>query len=135
MVVPIFTQQHKDVVVEAVTGSGKTLAFVVPIIEILLKRNKQQTLKKHEIGALIISPTRELALQIYTVVEAFLKKITNFSSILLVGGNNLVEDINRFEKNGGNIMVGTSGRLEDLFTRENLNFRKNFKSLVSQLVY
>lgn len=48
--------KNKDVVVEAVTGSGKTLAFVIPVIERLIRRDTR--LKKHEIGALIISPTR-----------------------------------------------------------------------------
>ena len=51
---------------EAVTGSGKTLAFLIPILEILLARNTP--LNKHEIGALIISPTRELASQIDEVL-------------------------------------------------------------------
>jgi superfamily II DNA/RNA helicase len=53
--IPLF-MQHKDVVVEAVTGSGKTLAFVIPILERLIRR--ERTLRKHEIGALVISPTR-----------------------------------------------------------------------------
>jgi ATP-dependent RNA helicase DDX55/SPB4 len=48
--------KHKDVVVEAVTGSGKTLAFVIPILERLIRRESR--LKRDEIGALIISPTR-----------------------------------------------------------------------------
>lgn len=53
--IPLF-MKHKDVVVEAVTGSGKTLAFVIPIIELLSRRNHK--LRKNEIGALVISPTR-----------------------------------------------------------------------------
>ena len=53
--IPLF-MRNKDVVVEAVTGSGKTLAFVVPILEKLIRRESK--LKKNEIGALIISPTR-----------------------------------------------------------------------------
>ena len=52
---------YKDVVVEAVTGSGKSLAFIIPIIEILSKVK----LKKHQIGALIVTPTRELAVQLF----------------------------------------------------------------------
>ena len=64
--IPIFVNQHKDVVVEAITGSGKTLAFVIPIIEIIQK--KSGSLKKHDIAALIISPTRELAQQIFDVI-------------------------------------------------------------------
>jgi len=53
--IPLF-MKHKDVVVEAVTGSGKTLAFVIPILERLIRR--QSKLRKNEVGALIISPTR-----------------------------------------------------------------------------
>ena len=53
--IPLF-MQNKDVVVEAVTGSGKTLAFVIPIIEKLVRRETK--LRKNEIGALVISPTR-----------------------------------------------------------------------------
>ena len=57
--IPLFLQ-NKDVIVEAVTGSGKTLAFIIPILEILLKRCHQdhESWKKNEIGAIIISPTR-----------------------------------------------------------------------------
>lgn len=53
--IPLF-MKHKDVVVEAVTGSGKTLAFVIPILERLARRESK--LRKNEVGALIISPTR-----------------------------------------------------------------------------
>ena len=77
--IPLF-MKHKDVVVEvrwclfhlyhgvlyltfyfcseAVTGSGKTLAFVIPILEKLIKRHRETPLRKNEIGALVVSPTR-----------------------------------------------------------------------------
>jgi ATP-dependent RNA helicase DDX55/SPB4 len=48
VVIPIFCLKHKDVVVEAVTGSGKTLAFVIPILDILLKREVK--LRKHDVS-------------------------------------------------------------------------------------
>jgi len=101
---------------------------VIPILEILLKA---KNLKKHDIGALIISPTRELSLQIFSVVEVFLKKITTLNAILFVGGNSVNEDFNRFETYGGNIVIATAGRLQDLFNRQTLktNLKKNFKSL------
>ena len=67
--IPLFLS-HKDVIVEAVTGSGKTLAFVIPVLEMLLRRTTK--LKKDEVGALIVSPTRELAEQIHKVVGLFL---------------------------------------------------------------
>lgn len=53
--VPLF-MGHKDVVVEAVTGSGKTLAFLIPVIEKLLRL--EDPIKKHHVGAIIVSPTR-----------------------------------------------------------------------------
>ncbi|KZZ96429.1 DEAD-like helicase [Ascosphaera apis ARSEF 7405] len=68
--IPLF-MAHKDVVVEAVTGSGKTLAFLIPVIERLLRL--EAPIKKHHVGGIILSPTRELATQIYTVLESLLK--------------------------------------------------------------
>ncbi|KAL9009724.1 MAG: hypothetical protein Q9173_005272 [Seirophora scorigena] len=67
--IPLF-MKHKDVVVEAVTGSGKTLAFLIPIVERLLRLD--EPIKKHHVGAIIISPTRELAGQIYKVLCSLL---------------------------------------------------------------
>ncbi|KAF2739661.1 ATP-dependent rRNA helicase-like protein spb4 [Polyplosphaeria fusca] len=68
--IPLF-MGNKDVVVEAVTGSGKTLAFLIPIIERLLRLDAP--IKKHHVGAIIISPTRELATQIHNVLISLLK--------------------------------------------------------------
>lgn len=58
--IPLF-MAHKDVVVEAVTGSGKTLAFLIPVVEKLLRL--EEPIKKHHIGAIIISPTRSARAQ------------------------------------------------------------------------
>ncbi|KAF2830868.1 ATP-dependent rRNA helicase SPB4 [Ophiobolus disseminans] len=68
--IPMF-MKNSDVVVEAVTGSGKTLAFLIPIVERLLRLDAP--IKKHHVGAIIISPTRELATQIHTVLLSLLK--------------------------------------------------------------
>jgi ATP-dependent RNA helicase DDX55/SPB4 len=57
---------HKDVVVEAVTGSGKTLSFLIPVVGKLLRLEKP--IENHHIDAIIVSPTRELASQIYNVL-------------------------------------------------------------------
>lgn len=67
--IPLF-MGNKDVVVEAVTGSGKTLAFLIPTIERLLRLD--EPIKKHHVGAIIISPTRELATQIHSVLLSLL---------------------------------------------------------------
>ena len=55
-VIPLFLNQHKDVVVQAVTGSGKTLAFVIPLLEKLVRR--ERALREDEVGGIIICPTR-----------------------------------------------------------------------------
>ncbi|KDQ10086.1 hypothetical protein BOTBODRAFT_36513 [Botryobasidium botryosum FD-172 SS1] len=132
--IPLF-MKHKDVVVEAVTGSGKTLAFVIPIIEKLVRR--QTRLKKNEIGALIVSPTRELATQIHSVFALFLNsqpheereedEPTSSSApppppeptypppLLLVSGSTSTpaEDLSRFHSTGADIIIGTPGRIEE----------------------
>ncbi|KAL8624710.1 ATP-dependent RNA helicase ddx55 [Nucella lapillus] len=112
--------KNKDVAVEAVTGSGKTLAFIVPIMEILGRR--ETALKKHEVGAIILTPTRELAIQIDEVVSHFLKRRPEFSSLLLIGGSSCKQDINKFTTHGGNILIATPGRLDDLFSRKQPGF-------------
>lgn len=53
--IPLFLK-NKDVCVEAVTGSGKTLAFVIPVIEMILRRERE--VKPNQIGAIILTPTR-----------------------------------------------------------------------------
>lgn len=130
--IPILANQHKDVVVEAVTGSGKTLAFVIPVLEILLKKSSDFANKKHNIGALIVTPTRELASQIFEVIGTFLKKVSKFKAILFVGGNKLEEDIRAFNTEGANIVVCTPGRFEDLLNQKSgrLNMLSHLKSLV-----
>lgn len=126
--IPLF-MGNKDVAAEAVTGSGKTLSFVIPMIELLLKR--EEKLKKMQVGALIITPTRELALQISEVVEAFLKSFPQFTQILLIGGTNPIEDVEKFKEHGANIVVATPGRLEDMFRRKSdgLDMASYVKSL------
>uniref|UniRef100_A0A8C9S798 ATP-dependent RNA helicase n=1 Tax=Scleropages formosus TaxID=113540 RepID=A0A8C9S798_SCLFO len=113
--IPLFVG-NKDVAAEAVTGSGKTLAFVIPLLEILLRR--EEKLKKMQVGALIITPTRELALQISEVVERFIQSFPQFRQILLIGGSNPIEDVEKFRTFGANIVIGTPGRLEDMFRRK-----------------
>ncbi|XP_007058329.1 ATP-dependent RNA helicase DDX55 [Chelonia mydas] len=113
--IPLF-MNNKDVAAEAVTGSGKTLAFVIPILEILLRR--EEKLKKMQVGAIVITPIRELAVQIDEVLSHFTKHFPQFSQILLIGGRNPIEDIEKFKEHGGNIIIATPGRLEDLFRRK-----------------
>lgn len=126
-VIPLLLNK-KDVTAEAVTGSGKTLAFLIPLVEILLRR--EEKLKQHEIGAIVISPTRELAIQTSEVLNAILNHVLNLKQILFIGGNSVDEDVQNFRKLGGNIVICTPGRLEDLLTRNvDLNLAGAVKSL------
>ncbi|XP_014672423.1 PREDICTED: ATP-dependent RNA helicase DDX55-like [Priapulus caudatus] len=121
--------RNKDVAVEAITGSGKTLAFVIPILEILLKR--EDKLKKKEVGAIIVTPTRELAQQIDDVLSHFLKFTKELTHIVFVGGGSTEQDITQFAEHGANIITATPGRLEDMFRRkqDGFNLAAHVKSL------
>ena len=83
-----------------------------------------------EIGAVVISPTRELASQISEVLSHFLKKIPALKQTLLVGGTTVKEDVERLQE-GANIIIATPGRLEDLLTNcKTINLAGSVKSLV-----
>ncbi|KAF8516044.1 DEAD-domain-containing protein [Gautieria morchelliformis] len=95
----------RDILGAARTGSGKTLAFLVPVLDILYRRKWGP---QDGLGALIISPTRELAMQIFDV----LRKIGgyhSFSAGLVIGGKNLKDERDRLSRM--NILVATPGRL------------------------
>ncbi|KAI4503859.1 hypothetical protein M0802_001262 [Mischocyttarus mexicanus] len=101
----------KDVLIRSQTGSGKTLAYAIPIIESLHKIRPKLT-RSSGLNALIVVPTRELALQTY---ECFLKLRKPFTWIVpgyLVGGEKRKAEKARLRK-GCNILVGTPGRLLD----------------------
>lgn len=111
--------KNKDVAAEAVTGSGKTLAFLVPLLEIMQRRSEPWN--KYEVGSIVISPTRELALQIGEVLDMFLKHMNPpYTKMLAIGGNSVNIDVENFRNNGANIIVATPGRLEDLLSQKQL---------------
>jgi ATP-dependent RNA helicase DDX55/SPB4 len=90
-------------------------------------------LKKNQVGGLIISPTRELASQTHEVLSKFLKNVKQFSSVLLVGGNPVVDDVKQIQTHGVNIIIATPGRLEELLTKNasQSSLHKSLKELVS----
>ncbi len=95
----------RDVLGAAKTGSGKTLAFLIPLIERLFR---EKWGRLDGLGALIISPTRELALQIFEELRKVGKR-HEFSAGLLIGGKDVAEEASRVA--GLNILVATPGRL------------------------
>ncbi|ETV74590.1 hypothetical protein H257_10733 [Aphanomyces astaci] len=95
----------RDILAAAKTGSGKTLAFLIPMLEKLFR---QRWDVEDGVGALVISPTRELAMQIFEVLRSIGKSHT-FSAGLVIGGKNFQEEQYRIIKM--NILVATPGRL------------------------
>ncbi|KAL1916238.1 uncharacterized protein VTP21DRAFT_5855 [Calcarisporiella thermophila] len=96
---------NRDVLGAAKTGSGKTIAFLVPMLEILYRANWTQM---DGLGALIISPTRELAVQIFEVLRK-IGRFHAFSAGLIIGGKDVKSEQERV--NRMNILVCTPGRL------------------------
>ncbi|WP_409254120.1 DEAD/DEAH box helicase [Bacillus sp. SCS-153A] len=97
--------QLQDVIAQAQTGTGKTLAFILPIIE---KFNYEQK----TIQALIVTPTRELALQITEEVRKLIRHMEGISVLPVYGGQDVEKQLNKLRKNVG-IVVGTPGRILD----------------------
>ncbi|KAJ6788829.1 hypothetical protein PWT90_05932 [Aphanocladium album] len=97
--------QEKDILGAAKTGSGKTLAFLVPLLE---KLHRAQWTEYDGLGALVISPTRELAVQIFEVLRK-IGRYHSFSAGLVIGGKNLKEEADRLVRM--NILVCTPGRM------------------------
>ncbi|KAL1252939.1 hypothetical protein QQF64_017632, partial [Cirrhinus molitorella] len=100
-----FALQGKDVLGAAKTGSGKTLAFLIPILECLYR---EQWTAMDGLGALIISPTRELAYQTFEVLRK-VGKNHEFSAGLVIGGKDLKDESEKIHRT--NIIICTPGRL------------------------
>ncbi|KAG7169371.1 ATP-dependent RNA helicase DDX10-like 1 [Homarus americanus] len=101
----IFSLHGTDVVAAAKTGSGKTLAFIIPLLEMLYCKRWSPM---DGLGALVITPTRELAYQIFEVLKKVGKE-HDFSAGLVIGGKDLKYEWNRVST--CNIMICTPGRL------------------------
>ncbi|KZT60026.1 DEAD-domain-containing protein [Calocera cornea HHB12733] len=99
------TLRGGDVLGAARTGSGKTLAFLLPVLELLWRRRWGP---QDGLGALVISPTRELAMQIFDVLRS-VGQYHSFSAGLVIGGKNVKDEQDRLGRM--NILVATPGRL------------------------
>ena len=101
--------EGKDVLATAQTGTGKTLAFLIPLIEKLVRQNRPG------IGALVLLPTRELAMQVAEQFDALGGRQLR-PAALVVGGLGEGPQLNAIRK-GARIIIGTPGRLEDFLDR------------------
>ncbi len=111
-------EEHKDVILLSATGSGKTLAFLLPLVE-QLKNNSDKT------TAIIIVPSRELAMQIETVFKSMQ---LNLKVTCCYGGHKREIEENNL-KQAPALLIGTPGRLADHIRRENIN-TSTIKTLV-----
>jgi len=102
--------EGRDVIATAQTGTGKTLAFALPLLESLLNTRGQG------VEALILSPTRELAIQIQEAI-ALLTRGTGIRSAVVVGGMSERTQLNSLRQ-GARIVVATPGRLCDFLDRK-----------------
>lgn len=126
--IPILLQK-KDAVVEAQTGSGKTLAFVIQILELLKKDELWLEAKEKYIFAVVIAPTRELAVQIHTCFQC-INNDKRIKTLLFTSGIDSVEEnIKTVDKKEGDIVVATPGKLLSIILQ-----RKKLLSSVSVLV-
>ena len=105
----------KDIIVSAQTGTGKTAAFALPILQLLYDRQDAPK-KGKKIRALVISPTRELALQIEEDFKNY-GKYTNLRTAVVFGGIS-IEPQKELLKKGLDILIATPGRLLDLYKQE-----------------
>ncbi len=116
----------RDLIGCAQTGTGKTAAFAIPIIH-QLHRIVGSSKKAKEIRALIVTPTRELAVQIGQNFDTY-AKYTNLTQITLFGGVSQVPQVDTLKK-GVDVVIATPGRLLDLHKQGFINF-DNLHTLV-----
>ena len=110
--IPQIISSTTDLKAFAQTGTGKTAAFSLPILELLDENNGN-------VQAIILSPTRELAVQIGNNIKDFCKYLKNVKVTTVYGGSSMEEQIRSLKK-GSQIVVGTPGRTVDLINRRAL---------------
>lgn len=114
----------KDILGAAKTGSGKTLAFLIPAVEIL---SSLRFKPRNGTGVIVVSPTRELALQIFRVARELMEHHSQTFGIVM-GGANRKAEADKLSK-GVNLLIATPGRLLDHLQNTPFVF-KHLKSLI-----
>jgi ATP-dependent RNA helicase DeaD len=115
IVIPHILKEENDVLALAQTGTGKTAAFGLPVIQ------KVNT-KIHLTQCIILSPTRELCVQISDDLKAYSKYVDNLKIATIYGGASAEKQIKELNK-GSQIVVGTPGRVLDLIKRKKLQLK------------
>ncbi|MDC0933375.1 DEAD/DEAH box helicase [Arcobacteraceae bacterium] len=116
-VIPLVLEQ-KDVMAKAQTGSGKTASFVLPLLNIW---QKDVRVKKAKIKQLILTPTRELTIQVSNAIKDFSKEFDIKPKVVtVIGGESIGDQLLSIQK-GCDIVVATSGRLLDIIDKKQIN--------------
>ncbi len=116
-VIPIVFEK-KDIIAKAQTGSGKTASFVLPILELFAKQNYEG---KAKIRVLVLTPTRELSLQVSQTFSLFSQHLIKKPRIVsVIGGESLTQQLLDIQK-GCDIVVATTGRLIDIIEKKQLD--------------
>ena len=110
--IPFLLEKDNDLIALAQTGTGKTAAFSLPILQ-------KCDPSDNSTQAIILSPTRELCLQICSDIAAFSRYMPNISVLAVYGGSSISQQIKAL-RSGAQIVVGTPGRTVDLINRKKL---------------
>lgn len=124
-VIPLVLQ-NSDVIAQAQTGSGKSAAFVLPVLQ-LWSANRDNS-KKGKIKVLVLTPTRELTLQVATAFSDFGKYLAKKPKVVsLIGGEGIGDQLYDIQQ-GCDVLVATSGRFLDVLSKKqmNLSFIEHF---------
>jgi ATP-dependent RNA helicase DeaD len=113
--IPALLEQNTDLVALAQTGTGKTAAFGFPLIQKIDAEDRSTQ-------ALILSPTRELCLQITNEIKQYSKYVKGLHTVAVYGGASITEQA-REVKRGAQIIVATPGRMQDMINRGLVNIK------------
>ncbi|KAG9230009.1 DEAD/DEAH box helicase, partial [Amylocarpus encephaloides] len=108
--------ERADVLAQAKTGTGKTIAFLLPAIQTLINKNRGG---RSGISLLVITPTRELSLQIAKEATALLQRLPRYKIAVAIGGTNKNTEENKI-LGGCDILIATPGRLYDHLSDERI---------------
>ena len=114
--IPILLQQQTDIVALAQTGTGKTAAFGFPMLQLTDENNKVTQ-------GLILSPTRELCLQITNELKLYSKYKDKINIVAIYGGASLTDQASKINR-GAQIIVATPGRMKDMIKRNIIDISK-----------
>ncbi|UCV20051.1 DEAD/DEAH box helicase [Ferribacterium limneticum] len=118
--IPVLLEGH-DLIGMAQTGTGKTAAFALPLME-------QIDVKLMKPQALILTPTRELAIQVAEALQTYAKNLPGFHVLPIYGGQSYTIQLKQLSR-GAHVIVGTPGRVMDHLERKTLNL-DNLKTMV-----